>query len=891
MPTEWNHPRRAAKETIAYLCQMETIIDSFPAGGIAPENDEDDQAEDLSPHQVLQNVVNELTHCTASVMEDKKGSVVVEKLARFATTHQLRVLLHRCLGYCLSLFNNRYSSHALQTMLSLVGPIVDAEEQGGGSVRAAEPEVEGEVGDEVAPLMRDTIVAMAHEVGVAWEELFRDMSGSHSARALLQVLAGLPILAERRGKNSRHTHSIETAAPRGTASTTIPEESSPSTWAQLQVDAEAATKWGCGDQRWRVPVEFTGCLGAACEVLSTLPSRSLQSLAVCSCGCPALVTLIRVSAALESTEDTPVLSAESAAMRLIHTTLEWSDAPACVEIVYGMAGEKSGSHFLEAAMWLAPQSFAEEMCERLKLEDTSVMMEYAGDQVANFFIQSALQRIDDVELATKLITSVASLAKNILEKKRGGVLWRAAQTCIRTCASVSTQKCLITAVASAVMHNTCTNEDTSVSFENMDAYTSAKMWVPALINLKLKGSEEGSEESSAARQQMTFDVPLARLVENVLRFDSELSMPVAKAIIALPEETLVAIASSGVSCLCLLDPLFTNVFTSAESSGGKKGKKTEHKSAASSPSEALLRRLRGHLPSLAKDRSGSHLLLKLWRATDLKGKKNIASEISEAGSLLATAAQAHPGGRAVMSECMIERFSRDPAEWEEALSRRASRAALLSSIIQDQEQPPAETVTNNTDSNTAKGRKRTRNRARGGANPAEGAEHEQETSVSEGKHSDLSFIREAISASTSKEGTVGGEKKAKKRKRVPEEESSSMQIDTEPSIDKSQSVESKKSKTKKVNPQAGEEVESISEKAKKRKSAPENDNSMQIDTDSKIKNTDVKKSKVKVVKTQVEEIAESANTGASEGGEKKAAKRPRGKRGKKSGGDGFKMFS
>lgn len=73
----------------------------------------------------------------------------------------------------------------------------------------------------------------------------------------------------------------------------------------------------------------------------------------------------------------------------------------------------------------------------------------------------------------------------------------------------------------------------------------------------------------------------------------------------------------------------------------------------------LLRGLRGRLAALARDRTGSHLLLKLWHTADAPAQKAIVSELAAAaGAGLAAAAEAHPGGRAVMRECMVERFSR-----------------------------------------------------------------------------------------------------------------------------------------------------------------------------------------------------------------------------------------
>ena len=81
---------------------MEVVIDSM----VSTAAEEDESA--LSPEDVLNNVLEELKHCTASVMQHRKSSVVLEKLARRANAAQLRLMLHRCATYTLSLANNRY---------------------------------------------------------------------------------------------------------------------------------------------------------------------------------------------------------------------------------------------------------------------------------------------------------------------------------------------------------------------------------------------------------------------------------------------------------------------------------------------------------------------------------------------------------------------------------------------------------------------------------------------------------------------------------------------------------------------------------------------------------------------------------------------------------------
>jgi hypothetical protein len=84
-----------------------------------------------------------------------------------------------------------------------------------------------------------------------------------------------------------------------------------------------------------------------------------------------------------------------------------------------------------------------------------------------------------------------------------------------------------------------------------------------------------------------------------------------------------------------------------------------HSGGPTDAQRTLLMGLRGRLSALARDRTGSHLLLKLWHTADATAQKAIVSELAAAASAgLAAAAEAHPGGRAVMRECMVERFSR-----------------------------------------------------------------------------------------------------------------------------------------------------------------------------------------------------------------------------------------
>jgi hypothetical protein len=137
----------------------------------------------------------------------------------------------------------------------------------------------------------------------------------HIALLLLQVLAGLPVQAERRGKSAKHSHSISTAAARsiiskpaahstGAAAAAAAAPLTQQQIAQQQVDAEAAGKWGWCDVAGDVAANSsTACaeaLSAVAQELQLQSAETLQAIACHSCGCPALVTLLRVLAHSDS---------------------------------------------------------------------------------------------------------------------------------------------------------------------------------------------------------------------------------------------------------------------------------------------------------------------------------------------------------------------------------------------------------------------------------------------------------------------------------------------------------------------------------------------------------------------------------------------------------------
>ena len=59
----------------------------------------------------------------------------------------------------------------------------------------------------------------------------------------------------------------------------------------------------------------------------------------------------------------------------------------------------------------------------------------------------------------------------------------------------------------------------------------------------------------------------------------------------------------------------------------------------------------------------------------------MAEELAGGGEQAWSRMSGYPSGRSVMTECMVERFSRSPREWEDAFKNRDNRAKMLTEIL------------------------------------------------------------------------------------------------------------------------------------------------------------------------------------------------------------------
>lgn len=259
------------------------------------------------------------------------------------------------------------------------------------------------------------------------------------------------------------------------------------------------------------------------------------------------------------------------------------------------------------------------------------LLEFCQHGVSNFLIQAALQRVDDKALGENMVDAIAAHATPLLAGGRAGVIWRAAQACVRLNLKPKSQRKLVDAIAQAVQtrlagggsapaqegdagggEGDATGGGAKTASPPSDTFQAARAWVPALLSPRLPG--EGGLD------RLFLNVPGARIVQNVLRFEPAVAAPVLKAVAALPENVLAAIARDNLGSRCLLDPILEAAGAGGGGTKGGSGGKNKNRPAEDAR-RTILRAFRGHLVAMACDRIAWHVLLKCFRGVDMKEKR------------------------------------------------------------------------------------------------------------------------------------------------------------------------------------------------------------------------------------------------------------------------------
>lgn len=176
-------PRRLEDGTATYLLQLEARMQ---------EEIESDEMEVL-----VTNVLSEIKQRTASATCDRRTHGIMEKLCFSASLPNLCEIIRRCTPYCVFLARNRHSSHVLQAILSRMCYILKFV----GTGDTDEDVLKTTILDFLSPLLKE----------VHW--LVKELCASHVVRSALCTLTGMPVVAERKGKFSKHQHSVTLSEP------------------------------------------------------------------------------------------------------------------------------------------------------------------------------------------------------------------------------------------------------------------------------------------------------------------------------------------------------------------------------------------------------------------------------------------------------------------------------------------------------------------------------------------------------------------------------------------------------------------------------------------------------------------------------------------------------
>jgi hypothetical protein len=287
----------------------------------------------------------------------------------------------------------------------------------------------GPDGEEVPPKGPVTLCGsaskLAEELQDAWSSLIYDICGTHSMRALFCLLTGMPVVAERRGKHAKHQHAIETAVVLGFQTGAVGGGRAGNT-------GEAANLHTTPLVMFQVPETFSVVLEGMIAELGRMELMTLHQTLCDAYASPALCLLLQAVARKEGAAQQQLTLSPDGVFytKVVQKALCTHTPSRCAEVIYAMAGESLSSRFLEAVLWhtdpttVPVQIF--EVCMQGKV------MEYAEDDVANFVLQTWLQRTESPKQLKMVLEELGPFfGKLVREKRRAGVLWRLAGACLR----------------------------------------------------------------------------------------------------------------------------------------------------------------------------------------------------------------------------------------------------------------------------------------------------------------------------------------------------------------------------------------------------------------------------------------------------------------------------
>ncbi|KAE8912521.1 hypothetical protein PF005_g20341 [Phytophthora fragariae] len=463
-------PRRLEPDTLSYLKEVTEML---------TQPGEDSTPDDAT--LLLWNVLEELAPRAASAASDRHAGELLEVFLPKMSDAQLRFLLHKMAGYVSHLWTNRYSSHVLQHLLSLASVVVAKEVDGDEDKDQQEDDDEDDDDDRMkdVPPMSDVIVNMVKEVEGEWVTLMNDVSASHVLRSVLAVLAGKPLVPEKRGKKAKHRVVTFTEARPGKDGTEV---------------------------SYDVPHTFEKLFKELLAVLIESPTHELQNLLYDQNSGPLIASALK-------------LAPSKSRWKLAEKILQWEDEAACESGFFDLAADVVTSHLLEGLFESASDKFFTKVFERCV---RGKMLQLAEHNIANYVVQHAIKLVRTEALALEVLEELEASLWTLLTMGRPGVIWRVVEMCVKFKLH---QQEVFEALLNAVAKQ-----------ESKKPEAVRKNFVASLLNVQLSTSANSAKVqlnvmgAKIIEQMQQFEAGdyLTLLYEGILSFNSVQLMALAK---------------------------------------------------------------------------------------------------------------------------------------------------------------------------------------------------------------------------------------------------------------------------------------------------------------------------------------------------------------------------
>jgi hypothetical protein len=196
--SKFNNPRRLEPndETVTYLTQLDTQLSEQ---GL-------DESDTEAVEALVDNVLSEIKTRCASLASDRRTSLIVEKIILKCNLAQVLDVCQRISPYSIFLARNRYSSHVMQSLLSRLCHLLKSYDFDNINTDISDNNENSSI--ITMEQISETVLELLRPIGLEIVWLSKDVSASHVLRSALCLLVGIPVISERKGKNSKHQHSV-----------------------------------------------------------------------------------------------------------------------------------------------------------------------------------------------------------------------------------------------------------------------------------------------------------------------------------------------------------------------------------------------------------------------------------------------------------------------------------------------------------------------------------------------------------------------------------------------------------------------------------------------------------------------------------------------------------